>query len=119
LWQNLHSDIFGEIEHKILSSFSLFSTIFAHPQYEELLAIAGLFDDPSPGYNNGFILGGERFTVLRIDEEMLHGKAKPTRTKTNQALTNFATIYSYNFFHCVLLRAILLVRLPFKKQHKL
>jgi len=66
-----------------------------NPQYEELLAIAALFEDPSPGYANGFTLGGERFTVLRIDEEMLHGKAKPTEgtsacpltiQKTTQAL---------------------------------
>jgi hypothetical protein len=63
------------------------------PDYQELLAIAGLFVDPSPGYANGFALGGQKFTLIRIDEEMLHGKAKGggspnciTIQKTTQAL---------------------------------
>jgi len=65
------------------------------PSYQELLDIASLFNDPSPGYANGFVLGGQKFALIRIDEEMLHGKAKTmdggtpnflTIQKTTQAL---------------------------------
>jgi len=65
------------------------------PDYQELLAITALFADPTPGYANGFVLGGQKFTLIKIDEEMMHGKAKTmeggspnpiTIQKTTQAL---------------------------------
>lgn len=67
-----------------------------NPTYEELLALAQLFSDPSKGYAEGFSLGGKKYALLRVeDEEILHGRGKTnqgtspnpiTIQKTKQAL---------------------------------
>jgi len=48
----------------------------AQTQYNEITDIFALYNDPSPGYANGFMLNGEKYTFLRTQDDQLLGKSK-------------------------------------------
>jgi len=59
-----------------------------NPTYEELLAVNDLFASPDKGYSEGFSLGGKKFALLRIDDEViLHGRGKTVSGNTPNAIT--------------------------------
>lgn len=59
-----------------------------NPTYEELLAVNDLFNNPDKGYSEGFSLGGKKFALLRIDDEViLHGRGKTVSGNTPNAIS--------------------------------
>lgn len=61
-------------------------------QYQQIIDIKRMFDDPNNGFARGFKIGEEQYTVLRVDGDVLHAKGKGshiaplTVQKSNQAL---------------------------------
>jgi hypothetical protein len=76
------------------STFAQSGMDHAQAQYTEIIDLANLFENPTPGFEKGFKLNGYDFALVRIqDKQILHGKGKVegalyplTVQKTAQAL---------------------------------
>lgn len=58
-----------------------------NPSLEEILALGQLFENPAPGYSNGFCLGGQQYVLLKLDGDSLYGKLKSSSDTSKAAIT--------------------------------
>jgi hypothetical protein len=65
-----------------------------NPSIDEITAINNLFSDASPAYAEGFTIGGKKFALVRVEEDMLHGKGKTSSGNTPNAITIQKTVQS-------------------------
>jgi len=49
--------------------------------YTELTEVFKLFGEPASGYESGFMINGERYALLRSDDNALYGKSKSESKK--------------------------------------
>jgi len=44
--------------------------------FQDIMDIKNIFFDPKKGFSRGFTVGGDKFTLLTVDEDVLYGKGK-------------------------------------------
>jgi len=48
----------------------------ASTNYQEIVNTCNLFNDASSGFAEGFIFNGEKFVLIKADDEVIQGKSK-------------------------------------------